>query len=75
MNALIGVSPKTVPTVRRSPWGLPEGEAPLSAFYCANCLTEWPEPFCDECGSNLMPKRDRSLAPPDGGPGRLTKGV
>lgn len=20
---------------------------------CQNCLREWPEPFCDECGRNL----------------------
>jgi len=24
------------------------------AFYCVNCLREWAEPYCDECGRNLM---------------------
>lgn len=37
-------------------------------FACANCLREWDEPYCDECGRNLM--RDFINQPStSGGPG------
>lgn len=28
-------------------------------FTCNTCLREWQEPYCDECGANLMPKPKR----------------
>ncbi len=69
MTALSGVSP--IPFARAAAAsGLTAREAPLSAFFCHNCLTEWPEPFCDECGRNLMPRKSASTAPREGMRGR-----
>lgn len=34
--------------------------APL--FHCHNCLRDWIEPFCDECGAGLMPTATGAVA-------------
>lgn len=44
------------------------GSGALS-FRCCNCLTDWPEPFCDGCGASLKatgPHGSPSLGAPHG---------
>lgn len=56
-----GVSPSSIPAGQPalSSFGL-HGQhrvarsAEQDAWACPNCLREWPEPSCDECGANLI---------------------
>ena len=44
--------------IRRAREKRPQVFNPEPMFLCANCLREWAEPACDECGANLMPKKE-----------------
>lgn len=35
--------------------------AEQAAWFCRNCLREWAEPACEECGANLIHKQTKGV--------------